>query len=131
MIRRPPRSTRTDTLFPYTTLFRSRLDRGDGTVRSASGAEGDRALQSDGRRLDRRRLVQLWRVPPGPVSVFHRPDHQERAWLDDRQPGLRRLSDPAARGLGLGACDVDRTGPDAVLAQAQREPRTISPMAGA
>src|SRR3546814_11395130 len=29
MIRRPPRSTRTDTLFPYTTLFRSRLDRCD------------------------------------------------------------------------------------------------------
>src|SRR3546814_13309543 len=26
MIRRPPRSTRTDTLFPYTTLFRSFLD---------------------------------------------------------------------------------------------------------
>src|SRR3546814_20823971 len=35
MVRRPPRSTRTDTLFPYTTLFRSdpqrlaRLDRRD------------------------------------------------------------------------------------------------------
>src|SRR3546814_5738118 len=27
MIRRPPRSTRTDTLFPYTTLFRSRTDK--------------------------------------------------------------------------------------------------------
>src|SRR3546814_6596442 len=27
MIRRPPRSTRTDTLFPYTTLFRSDRDR--------------------------------------------------------------------------------------------------------
>src|SRR3546814_14137662 len=26
MIRRPPRSTRTDTLFPYTTLFRSPMD---------------------------------------------------------------------------------------------------------
>src|SRR3546814_11260221 len=26
MIRRPPRSTRTDTLFPYTTLFRSEMD---------------------------------------------------------------------------------------------------------
>src|SRR3546814_3190148 len=25
MVRRPPRSTRTDTLFPYTTLFRSRV----------------------------------------------------------------------------------------------------------
>src|SRR3546814_10969824 len=29
MIRRPPRSTRTDTLFPYTTLFRSGLDQVD------------------------------------------------------------------------------------------------------
>src|SRR3546814_11513562 len=29
MIRRPPRSTRTDTLFPYTTLFRSMVGRGD------------------------------------------------------------------------------------------------------
>src|SRR3546814_10921578 len=28
MIRRPPRSTRTDTLFPYTTLFRSLADGG-------------------------------------------------------------------------------------------------------
>src|SRR3546814_5920376 len=35
MIRRPPRSTRTDTLFPYTTLFRSRraLDRAAGQSR--------------------------------------------------------------------------------------------------
>src|SRR3546814_12786563 len=33
MIRRPPRSTRTDTLFPYTTLFRSRwLHRGTGAT---------------------------------------------------------------------------------------------------
>src|SRR3546814_830762 len=34
MLRRPPRSTRTDTLFPYTTLFRSSLDQNivdDGT----------------------------------------------------------------------------------------------------
>src|SRR3546814_7165447 len=30
MLRRPPRSTRTDTLFPYTTLFRSR-GAGDGS----------------------------------------------------------------------------------------------------
>src|SRR3546814_2575777 len=34
MIRRPPRSTRTDTLFPYTTLFRSRHQRdGEGDDR--------------------------------------------------------------------------------------------------
>src|SRR3546814_2291042 len=29
MIRRPPRSTRTDTLFPYTTLFRSWANKSD------------------------------------------------------------------------------------------------------
>src|SRR3546814_7184336 len=34
MIRRPPRSTRTDTLFPYTTLFRSRVLDHDGERRS-------------------------------------------------------------------------------------------------
>src|SRR3546814_15787588 len=32
MIRRPPRSTRTDTLFPYTTLFRSRVVEASGEV---------------------------------------------------------------------------------------------------
>src|SRR3546814_11728262 len=32
MIRRPPRSTRTDTLFPYTTLFRSNRAAGMGVT---------------------------------------------------------------------------------------------------
>src|SRR3546814_11518983 len=35
MIRPPTKSTRTDTLFPYTTLFRSRLIRGDRIIRQA------------------------------------------------------------------------------------------------
>src|SRR3546814_9299968 len=34
MIRRPPRSTRTDTLFPFTTLFRSFRSRGHDAYRS-------------------------------------------------------------------------------------------------
>src|SRR3546814_16231693 len=34
MIRRPPRSTRTDTLFPYTTPFRSARPQGDGLAAS-------------------------------------------------------------------------------------------------
>src|SRR3546814_6619051 len=38
MIRRPPRSTRTDTLFPYTTLFRSR-----GQTREAKKTSGEMA----------------------------------------------------------------------------------------
>src|SRR3546814_2381185 len=45
MIRRPPRSTRTDTLFPYTTLFRSPISGiapplADLNCRSASSANG-------------------------------------------------------------------------------------------
>src|SRR3546814_3246038 len=32
MIRRPPRATRTDTLFPYTTLFRARAEAARGGV---------------------------------------------------------------------------------------------------
>src|SRR3546814_18364832 len=35
MIRRPPRSTRTDTLFPYTTLFRSARSQNAADYRSA------------------------------------------------------------------------------------------------
>src|SRR3546814_16912419 len=41
MIRRPPRSTRTDTLFPYTTLFRSaRRARGATEWRTSGGCAG-------------------------------------------------------------------------------------------
>src|SRR3546814_3148740 len=55
MIRRPPRSTRTDTLFPYTTLFRSDAEgtahlagEGENAVRVGDAAGGDRR-QADGR----------------------------------------------------------------------------------
>src|SRR3546814_10960770 len=41
MIRRPPRSTRTDTLFPYTTLFRSGLGEGGDEARVVRIANGD------------------------------------------------------------------------------------------
>src|SRR3546814_8150739 len=39
MIRRPPRSTRTDTLFPYTTLFRSKSP-APSPARGSSGSVG-------------------------------------------------------------------------------------------
>src|SRR3546814_10587726 len=49
MIRRPPRSTRTDTLFPYTTLFRSRADRIDarGSDRAGEADIARHILQPD------------------------------------------------------------------------------------
>src|SRR3546814_12495914 len=42
MIRRPPRSTRTDTLFPYTTLFRRTDKRRDS--RRAESTKGSRSI---------------------------------------------------------------------------------------
>src|SRR3546814_16855430 len=61
MIRRPPRSTRTDTLFPYTTLFRSNSGHFDlpglggptgwpseGLTRGMRGYQKDRGLTVDG-----------------------------------------------------------------------------------
>src|SRR3546814_4986570 len=65
MIRPPPRSTRTDTLFPYTTLFRSAVRGLDGTG-PASGANaffaGTRPrlnFQLDGRTLTYNEAIYL------------------------------------------------------------------------
>src|SRR3546814_19801104 len=40
MMRRPPRSTRTDTLFPYTTLFRSDLEARVSALVAGTGVTG-------------------------------------------------------------------------------------------
>src|SRR3546814_6740007 len=57
MIRRPPRSTRTDTLFPYTTLFRSELlgegEGGVGGVAHHHVGEGDQEDQPHRRAAQR------------------------------------------------------------------------------
>src|SRR3546814_3155995 len=71
MIRRPPRSTRTDTLFPYTTLFRS-ADNSDRLIPLASADDylrqhGDADAGSKARRWIHmpatERQLQLLRLP--------------------------------------------------------------------
>src|SRR3546814_2895018 len=72
MIRRPPRSTRTDTLFPYTTLFRSAVDRvgeqaqyrGD-RVHDAVAVADVEIVRFELQRRDRRRLVGDRNIPVG------------------------------------------------------------------
>src|SRR3546814_3114595 len=58
MIRRPPRSTRTDTLFPYTTLFRSFMDpricEDDGSFNAPNRAAARKGRQGSGRNALRR-----------------------------------------------------------------------------
>src|SRR3546814_3008255 len=64
MIRLPPRATRTDTLFPYTTLFRSlqraRLERQADAAAADSHAPGGRSADrvSDGPHHRRRRRAR-------------------------------------------------------------------------
>src|SRR3546814_19185702 len=60
MIRRPPRSTRTDTLFPYTTLFRSidRVGNDDGLVVDHIGVEQLVALDLE-HVLPQRHLIEI------------------------------------------------------------------------
>src|SRR3546814_13493477 len=56
MIRRPPRSTRTDTLFPYTTLFRS-------TVFSSAAELGGIQVEDQPKDMDRPSFIRM--DPPG------------------------------------------------------------------
>src|SRR3546814_9457853 len=72
MIRRPPRSTRTDTLFPYTTLFRSH-----------GGAHLDRHPRP-------RRAVED--MVEGIAVEIHQHEHDDRRFDDHRpEPPAARL----------------------------------------
>src|SRR3546814_10997121 len=68
MIRRPPRSTRTDTLFPYTTLFRSAQVPQPGAQRPAGQDLRGRqpVTQRPVRHPDTERLDRLRVVDPAP-----------------------------------------------------------------
>src|SRR3546814_16257720 len=90
MIRRPPRSTRTDTLFPYTTLFRS----GGGRHRAPRSARVERRT---GRPSAAGRLSQPDGV--GSRCVFHRRrDFRDQRQDDSPPPACVRRG--RKRGLG-------------------------------
>src|SRR3546814_8161664 len=100
MIRRPPRSTRTDTLFPYTTLFRSWApapavrDREAAALAGGGGAD----LRS---KLGGPPILESWRAPmpkchdtqreeiarggvrcPAPRSAWHRDQDRKSTRLN-------------------------------------------------
>src|SRR3546814_6994775 len=64
MIRRPPRSTRTDTLFPYTTLFRSLKCRALGDI-----------VMSPAKAKDRFALVAVMNPPELVEAAFRSEEH--------------------------------------------------------
>src|SRR3546814_4884965 len=79
MIRRPPRSTRTDTLFPYTTLFRSEAVERQRHLHPHDGRPGDTSGSRTQDDHDRRDLsqsaphgVQPWGKKGGPGRLIGR-----------------------------------------------------------
>src|SRR3546814_8076846 len=96
MIRRPPRSTRTDTLFPYTTLFRSRA----GRRRLAGQQEGTPPARSLARLGGEDELLALRRDPWRPRAFRRFPPARLGGW--HRPVAGRDLGAPADRRLGGG-----------------------------
>src|SRR3546814_391346 len=140
MLRRPPRSTRTDTLFPYTTLFRSveAVELGPVLLRlQALAVRRWRALGADPR-LDRSVLgVEVGHVRDQVLDHFHvrqRID-RHRALALDRRPlwtrvkralRLAGLLDRADAGQRVGAVDVHRARTaDALAAGAAERQRGV------
>src|SRR3546814_344157 len=92
MIRRPPRTRRTDTLFPYATLFRS--PGREGGVRGIDGATGlarahvrDRAQHRAGGRVGDLARAAAVGVAPLPADQAAR---AQQAGIGQRQRGRRR-----------------------------------------
>src|SRR3546814_19709967 len=98
MIRRPPRSTRTDTLFPYTTLFRSLLQI---PQVQAGLPEGRRVgvITFDARRLSQAQLAAAGAPPDTPLVGLEEGRELHRVITQD----LRRLDDRAAQADVLAA----------------------------
>src|SRR3546814_16213354 len=88
MIRRPPRSTRTDTLFPYTTLFRSCRSRADWDKQLPSLR--DRGAD----RFQRGGCRAVLPVPPDrrPARRVAHADHHRRRLAGARFPAVRRTA---------------------------------------
>src|SRR3546814_9116076 len=113
MIRRPPRSTRTDTLFPYTTLFRSYLLTQQGY--SVTVIEKDpvyvggisRTVEHEGFRFDiggprffskSREVVELWNgilphdfIEPPPMSRLYYEGKFYSSRSEEHTSGLQSL----------------------------------------
>src|SRR3546814_14779623 len=99
MIRRPPRSTRADTLFPYTTLFRSDAGLGDGDLETHIGQ------LSNAPRRDCRYLSAIGFHTQGMTVAESEKLFKEQCYQDEgnaRQQAARGTYDPAYLNYTMG-----------------------------
>src|SRR3546814_14238077 len=120
MIRRPPRSTRTDTLFPYTTLFRSlvqQLDRDEQRrPRTSARHELNREIDRD-RSLARNLAVQEQRQEKRQFA-----DGRQIAAVKATQPvkAVAPRFPPSLRAAGLAGADPPARHHPTIAGQAVR-----------
>src|SRR3546814_19136815 len=102
MIRRPPRSTRTDTLFPYTTLFRSPLfdqarsfPKVQEPVRAIGPENPTPRVRAQGMGLGFASLIKAARA----LSSRDQGDMSAAAWMQRRRDidGLSKIGRPSCR----------------------------------
>src|SRR3546814_13992814 len=126
MIRLPPISTRTDTLFPYTTLFLSHL--GDLRLRAADG--GDRLLVEPGvrrdrvRREERRRHHDAGQQAEGVARWARRTEPRGLEFLASRAVPLPRLFPPVLA-VRPAVSQVSASGSDPILLRSRLFARKV------
>src|SRR3546814_9034147 len=107
MLRRPPRSTRTDTLFPYTTLFRS-ADEGDILLRQRLGEAG--ALRQE-------TIARMHRLGPRRLARLDDPVGDQIGFRRRRRPDMHRLVGHPHEGRARVGVGIDGDGRDAHAAR--------------
>src|SRR3546814_20052503 len=105
MIRRPPRSTRTDTLFPYTTLFRSIAHEVQAALREVVGCAGGGEDLDDRRVLARAAFAELLdQGGDGADRVGRLDDLRDRGFAAGDQRQTPTGFDDAVREIGRASC---------------------------
>src|SRR3546814_3819493 len=104
MRRLPPRSTRTDTLFPYTTLFRSDRQILRGAHARRSGAEQLGAVGRDRDQLERRQRIGERHLDPRTAVGVER----DMAFPQQHRPMSNAEAFHAKRNFAAGVSNTDR-----------------------
>src|SRR3546814_14834022 len=84
-IRRPPRSTRTDTLFPDTTLFRSKIGQVASGMRQLAGGDHNFVIEGQERKDELGEMVRA-------LKQFQRANVRLQEWARERDRKSTRLN---------------------------------------
>src|SRR3546814_19284055 len=99
MIRRPPRSTRTDTLFPYTTLFRSMYAQDEAVIATPIGAV---RITGNDRAITRLAIDHAGTPSAGRAEAVRAAAEQLRGWFAGTLTAFDLPMSPEAPPAGQG-----------------------------